>query len=102
MPIIQASSYAATIQPPLPAENYSAIRVTFAQGQNLLVEKTLEDLLIENGLVVVQLSGEETLDFLPGIPATMQIRCYHSEYDAPGSRCWLIPVLASNDTEVLP
>lgn len=102
MPIIPGASYSATIQTPLPAENYSAMRVTFAQRGQVLLQKTEADLLIQNGLVVVQLSQEDTQGFMPGAAALMQIRCYRSQYDAPGSACWPIAVLQSNDTEVLP
>jgi len=102
MPIVKGASYSATIQTPLPAENYSAMRVTFAQGGQVLAAKDKSDLLLQDGLVIVQLSQEETLGFLAGAPALMQIRCYRSEYDAPGSACWPIPVQASNEVEVLP
>lgn len=102
MPIIQACSYTASIQTPLPAENYSAIRVTFAQGEQVLIVKDMSELSIQDGLVIVQLSQEDTLSFIAGTPALMQIHCYRSKYDAPGSACWSIPVLTSNDMEVLP
>ena len=102
MPIVKGASYSATIQTPLPPENYSAMRVTFAQGGQVLAAKDKPDLLLQNGLVIVQLSQENTLGFMAGAPALMQIRCYRSEYDAPGSACWPIPVQASNEEEVLP
>lgn len=102
MPIIKGASFAATIQTPLPAESYSALRVTFAQGGQVIAAKDKTALLLQNGLVIAQLSQEETLGFMAGAPALMQIRCYRSEYDAPGSCCWPIPVLPSNEEEVLP
>lgn len=102
MPIVKGASYHATIQTPLPPENYAAMRVTFAQGGQVIAAKDKEGLLLQNGLVIVQLSQEDTLSFLAGAPALMQIRCYRSEYDAPGSACWPIPVQASNEEEVLP
>lgn len=101
MPIVPTSTYSATIQTPLAADNYSAILVTISQGRTT-VSKTLDDLTIDNGLVVVQLTQEETEDFTPGLPALMQIKCYRTETDAPGSAIWSIPVTPVLNEEVLP
>lgn len=102
MPIIQASSYAATIQTPLPAQNYSAIRVTFAQDGQTLLNKDETELLLQDGLVIVRLTQGETAGFKAGLPALLQIRVYRNPYDAPGSQIWPIDVWPALNQEVLP
>ena len=102
MAIIQACSFTGTIQTPLPPDSYSAIVVTFSQLGTVLVTKTLDELTLQDGLVLVLLNQEETKQFAAGIPALMQCRCYRSEYDAPGSARLPIDVWASDNLEVLP
>lgn len=94
----RACSYGCTIQPPEAPATYSAILVTFQQDGVNLINKTLDDLIVDEYEVTVQLTQEETSQFKPG-RAWLQIRCYASEYNAPGSAAWPIDVQpALNDT----
>lgn len=97
----RACSYQATIKTPVDPSTYSAIAVTFKQGETV-VQKTLPDLTLTATSVVVQLTQEETASFTAGKKAYMQIRCYAAEYDAPGSKIWTLPVEDALDDEVLP
>ena len=101
MAIVQSCSYKATIQTPLPPENYSAILVSFAQDGQTLLNKNASQLLLQDGLVIVRLTQEETAVFKSGIPAFLQIRCYRGEYDAPGSQIWPVDVWPALNKEVL-
>lgn len=109
MAIRRACSYKATIKTPLAPSEYSAIRVTFSQNDAAVLSKNLGDsgLTISGDYVIVQLSQSETLQFSavnnsrqPAY-ALLQIRCYRSTYDAPGSRIWALPVYRSLNEEVL-
>lgn len=112
MPIRRAASYAATITPPKAPTEYSAVLVTFAQAQQIVISKNLADLSIEGDSFVVELTQEETLQFSPsepspmgtklGPPVFLQIRCYAGEYDAPASSNRMIPVYDSLDPTILP
>lgn len=102
MPIVQNCSYVATIQPPLPPDSYSAILVTIAQDGRVLINKNLADLTLQDGLIYVELTQAETALFKSGIPALLQIRCYHSPFNAPGSQIWPVDVWPALNKEVLP
>lgn len=109
--IIRACAYNAVIRTAINPTEYSKILVTFAQDQQILIEKTENELTIGDDGVVVSLTQEETLLFKPsaksvmgrriGSPAYLQIRAYKSAYDAPGSKQFEIDVLDSQSEEVL-
>lgn len=110
--IRRACTYGAAIATPENPSSYEAIVVTFAQDQEIVVEKTKDELTLSDEGVLVELTQEETKRFLPstkspmgerqGGKVYMQIRAYSSVSDAPGSDCWLIDVFDSLNTEVLP
>lgn len=90
---------------------YSAITVTFAQNQEIIVEKTLDDLVLTEQGIMVQLAQEETKRFAPSIKSdmgrrigssvTMQIRAYAGRYDAPGSKTITLDVIDSLNDGVI-
>lgn len=92
MSIRRVCSYSATIQTPEAPSNYSAILVTFSQKNSIILNKTLSDLIVGTDTVTVQLDQDETKQFAAGQNAYMQIRCYKSQYEAPGSQVWVISV----------
>lgn len=104
-------SYQATIRTPEAPDGYSAIQVTIAQDQAVLVTKEKTDLTIDGDTVVLNLTQQETAGFrptgvshmgrTPGGPAYLQIRCYKAATDAPASRIWALHVYDSNSEEVL-
>ena len=100
--IINACSYRATIKTPVDPNEYSAILVTFAQSGNVLVEKTKPNLELTEDSVVVKLDQDDTKLFDATKLAMMQIRCYRSQYDAPGSAIFDIAVSPALNDEVLP
>ena len=67
----RACSYQATIKTPVDPSTYSAIAVTFKQGETV-VQKTLSDLTLTATSVVVQLTQEETASFTAGKKAYMR------------------------------
>ena len=97
----RACSYEATIKTPVDPSNYSAILVTFQQGGVNLVEKTEDDVTLTSTSVIVKLTQAETALFEAKKNMYMQIRCYASAYNAPGSKVWTIPVEAALNDEVL-
>lgn len=113
MAIHRAGTCPVTIKTPKAPSEYSTILVTFAQGQQIIVEKTNGDTGFETteDSVVVTLSQEDTLLFQPtmgspmgGVPgpmAYMQIRCYKSATEAPASAVWPLEVYDSLNQEVL-
>lgn len=101
MAMVRACSYVAEIETPAAPSEYSAIQVTVKQG-NVEINKELSDLTLTEDSVMVKLSQTDTAQFTCGENAYLQIRCYKSEYDAPGSEVWIIPVRPALNDEVLP
>lgn len=104
MGIRRACSWQATVRTPTEPSNYSSILVAINQrGRNVIV-KTKPDLSIStDGLnIILNLSQTETAQLISGINTYMQVRCYKSEYEAPGSQCWPIEVLPALDDRILP
>ena len=113
MSIRRACSYAATITTPEPPANYGAILISFSQNQRVVHSFELGDdeIVVNANDVTVQLTQEQTAAFSPSQgspmgrenaqPAYLQIRCYKSDYVAPGSKTWAIDVYDSLETEVL-
>lgn len=102
MAIIRACSYTATIQTPEAPTEYSAILVTFAQDSTNIIQKTQDDVTIDNANIVVQLDQSETAQLECGKKCFLQVRCYKSQYEAPGSSIWAIDVRPALDDTILP
>ena len=102
MGMIRACSYTATIQTPQDPTDYSSILITFAQGGNTILQKDETDVLFDGNKVVIQLDQEETKSFTCGKKAYIQIRCYESQYNAPGSAIFAIDVWPALDDQILP
>lgn len=101
MGIRRACSYKATFTPPAAPAEYEEILVTIQQAGQNLVTKTKTDLTINADTVVLELSQQETAQFAAGVGAYIQIRCYKSIYNAPGSRCWPLDVWPALDDRIL-
>lgn len=101
MAMRRACSCQISIKTPNRPDSYSVILVTIQQDGVNLISKGIEDLTWDETYVIVQLNQEETKQFTAGIPAYVQIRCYNSEYDAPGSACWPLEVYPSLDDQIL-
>lgn len=99
MALRRACSYQATFKTPEDPSNYSAILVTMRQDGVNLINKDENDLTIDGDVVVLNLDQDETKVFTAGRPALIQIRCYESQYNAPGSAVFAVDVgEALNDT----
>lgn len=97
----RACSYQATIRTPEAPGNYSELLLTIQQNGQNLINKTRSELTVNETSVVVNLTQEETAQFAAGKPALLQLRCYASEYDAPGSHAWAIDVLPALNDQIL-
>ncbi len=101
MAIIRACSYNCSIKTPEAPSGYSKILVTFAQGQEVLIDKDESEVDLTADAVQVHLSQAETALFEAPAVAYMQIRCYKSTYNAPGSKLFQIPVAPALNDEIL-
>ena len=101
MAMIRACSYTATIQTPEDPTNYSAILVTFQQGGVNLVERDETEVTIQDNKIIVNLDQTDTKLFACGKKAFVQVRCFKSQYNAPGSVVFAIDVLPALNDEVL-
>lgn len=101
MSIRRVCSYNATIQLPEAPSNYSKILVSFMQAGQIVIEKDEDDLVIGTDTVTVQLDQTETKTFAADKVALMQVRCYKSQYEAPGSAIWTINVEPALNETVL-
>lgn len=96
----RACSYKATIKTPEDPRTYTAILVTFKQ-EDISIDKDLTQLSFSGNNVVVQLDQQETAAFQAKKNLYLQIRCYKSQYDAPGSKIWQLKVEDALNDEVL-
>lgn len=100
MAIIRACSYSCGVKTPEAPSGYSKILVTFSQGGNKLIDLTENDVTLTSDTVEVKLTQAQTRLFKAG-QAVMQIRCYKSTYNAPGSKLFAIEVWPALNDEVL-
>ena len=101
MGIRRACSYKAVFKTPLAPSNYSKILVTVQQDGNNLISKNQAALTIGTDSVTLNLTQTETAQFEAGKRAFVQIRCYASAYDAPGSKAWPVEVWPALDDQIL-
>lgn len=101
MGIRRACSYVVGIKTPAPPSYYSSILVTVQQDGDNLISKNLNSLESDDSRVYMKLNQEETRQFRAGVPAYLQVRCYSSEYHAPGSKCWRVDVWPALDDQIL-
>ena len=92
MGIRRACSAAFTFYTPKAPSNYSDILVTVNQSGRTLINKYRANLETTENSVILRLTQEETKQFEANIPAEIQIRCYGSTYDAPGSAVYAMDV----------
>lgn len=101
MGIRRACSYKAVFKTPLAPSQYSKILVTVQQDGNNLISKNQSALTIGTDSVTMNLTQNETAQFEAGKRAFVQIRCYASAYDAPGSKAWPVEVWPALDDQIL-
>lgn len=101
MGIIRACSYNCAIKTPEAPSNYSSILVSFSQKQEVLINKDESEIDMTDDAIQVHLNQEDTAKFeAPGF-AFMQVRCYKTEFNAPGSKIFKIPVIPALNDEIL-
>ena len=101
MGIRRACTYKAIFTLPRAASAYSRILVTVQQNGRNLVSKAETDLTVSGSQATMTLTQAETAQFTAGERAWVQIRCYASATDAPGSRAWPIDVWPALDDQIL-
>ena len=101
MAIIRCCSYEVGIKTPVDPSTYSKILVTFSQNGRQVIVKNKTDLTLLSDSVKVKLTQEETALFKAPGDALLQLRAYTSQYNAPGSKMWPIPVYPTNNEEIL-
>lgn len=101
MAIKRACSWQATIKTPEAPENYSVMLLTFQQRQRNIISKNKSDFTVNSDSVTVYLTQEETAQLTDKAPCLMQLRCFSSVRNAPGSAIWRIDVQAALDDIIL-
>lgn len=101
MGLRRACTYQATIRTPKAPSNYSKFLLTIQQNGQNLINKTQADLQTDATSVIVTLTQAETAQFVAGVPALLQLRCYASADEAPGSKAWSIDVYPALNDQIL-
>lgn len=101
MGIRRACSYKAIIKTPVAPSGYSKILVTVQQDGVNMITKNKADLTLGTETVTMNLTQAETAQFVAAVPAYLQVRCYASAYDAPGSKVWPVEVWPALDDQIL-
>lgn len=55
-------------------EMLQALKITYKQGNRVVLEKTEADVTIEGNVISFKLTQEETKRFVAGVPIDMQVR----------------------------
>lgn len=100
MGMIRACSYVAEIETPEAPSEYSAIQVTVMQGDTTITKTKAQLTLTENS-IMLKLDQTETKQFTCGASVFIQVRCYKSQYEAPGSEVFGVQVYPALNDEVL-
>lgn len=99
--IKRVCSWACTVKTPKSPDTYSEILVSFEQNQQVVLNKTKNDITISGDVIEINLTQEETSNFESDSCCFMQVRCFADEYDAPGSAIFRIPVQRALSEEIL-
>ena len=99
--IKRACTFPVTIVTPKPPSTYSEMLLTFQQKQRNIITKTETDMMTSDTSIYVVLAQEETALLTEGIPCLMQLRCYSTNTDAPGSAIWELEVMDALDDRIL-
>lgn len=95
-------SYKATVKTPRTPREYTKIQIDISQNGTVLFTQTLSGNSRPTGeTITVQLTQQQTGNFIPGDPAYLQVRCFASAYDAPASRIWPLDVWPSLTSNIL-
>lgn len=110
MEMTRACTFNAEIEIPDNPVSYSQIVVTFAQNQEIVLQKQMSELTLSETSVIVSLSQDETKQFMPtqespmgarvGGAVYMQLRALNSN-GVIGSKCQKISVFDSLDDTTL-
>lgn len=101
MGIRRACSYKAVFKTPVAPSGYSRILVTVQQDGANIISREKSQLTVGTETVTMNLSQAETAQFVAGKRAFVQIRCYKSTYEAPGSKAWPVEVWPALDDQIL-
>lgn len=101
MGIRRACTYKAVFTLPQNGSSYSKILVTVQQAKQNLISKAKTDLTVVGSTATMTLTQAETAQFTAGEQAWIQIRCFASASDAPGSTCWPVEVWPALDDQIL-
>lgn len=66
--------------------------VTLSQADNILIEKELSDMVLEDNVVKVTLSQEETASFNAYIYLNIQLRCKDEKANAYASKVFAVAI----------
>lgn len=89
--MIRGTTPTLTFDIPLETTLIDALYITFAQGGENVVEKTIDDVILDEKSIVLKLSQVETLRFLNNTITEIQIRLKTLSGEALASEIILIP-----------
>lgn len=83
------------------ARTIRALRITYKQGENVVLEKTEEDATMSGYTIKVKLTQEDTYKFQANIPVQIQLKIKTTSQDVLASRIKTMSVAAILNEEVL-
>lgn len=86
---------------PIAASSIAKLRVTYAQQGNIVAEKTEADATLEDNIVQVTLTQEETLKFRDTRDVEIQLKVLTTGGDALVSEIWRVDAKKCLNNEVL-
>ena len=99
--MIRGTTPTHTFALPFDSSVISALRIIYAQGGEVIVTKTLEDVTVDGNDVSVKLTQEDTLSFDSEKAVEIQIRILTPSNDAIASNTIVVSALRCLENEVL-
>jgi len=86
---------------PFDSSKITAVKITYKQGNDIVLEKRLSDCSIEPDRITVRLSQEDTFKFVNAKPLQIQLRVVTIGGDALATKVYQEQVEQSLDEEVI-
>ena len=86
---------------PFPTSELSAAKATYRQGEKIILEKRLEDAVLNESAIAWKLTQGETFKFLDSKPVEIQLRVLTFEDKAHSTKIITESVYRSLDEEIL-
>lgn len=99
--MIRGTTPTYTFEVPVDMASIKSVRITYAQGRNIVLTKQIEDCTMQDGTITVTLTQQETLRFAESANVGIQLRVLMDDGLALSTSVMYVTVGACLDNEVI-